>query len=88
MTVSGGIGGAAFWLAVYPIDSVKSRIQVLSMARQQEGFLLSFLHILRTEGESCGAALGAGSGGTSAPPPGLTCCRLPLSQGLWLFTAD
>lgn len=51
MAVSGGIGGAAFWLAVYPVDSVKSRIQVLSMAGRQEGFLLSFLHILRTEGE-------------------------------------
>ncbi|XP_077778902.1 mitochondrial ornithine transporter 1-like isoform X2 [Podarcis muralis] len=50
VTVSGGIGGAAFWLAVYPIDSVKSRIQVLSMAGRQDGFLLSFLHILRTEG--------------------------------------
>nr|XP_060612507.1 mitochondrial ornithine transporter 1-like [Anolis sagrei ordinatus] len=50
VTVSGGVGGAAFWLAVYPIDSVKSRIQVLSMAGRQDGFLLSFLHILRTEG--------------------------------------
>lgn len=58
MTVSGGIGGAAFWLAVYPIDSVKSRIQVLSMAGRQEGFLLSFLHIMRTEGLSyCQPAL-------------------------------
>lgn len=53
VTVSGGIGGAAFWLAVYPIDSVKSRIQVLSMAGRQDGFLLSFLHILRTEGKCC-----------------------------------
>ncbi|EMP39163.1 Non-POU domain-containing octamer-binding protein [Chelonia mydas] len=50
LTVSGGMGGACFWLAVYPIDSVKSRIQVLSMAGRQDGFLLSFLHILRTEG--------------------------------------
>uniref|UniRef100_A0A8C0GKQ0 Mitochondrial carrier protein n=1 Tax=Chelonoidis abingdonii TaxID=106734 RepID=A0A8C0GKQ0_CHEAB len=45
-----GWGGGCFWLAVYPIDSVKSRIQVLSMAGRQDGFLLSFLHILRTEG--------------------------------------
>ncbi|XP_034637766.1 mitochondrial ornithine transporter 1-like isoform X1 [Trachemys scripta elegans] len=52
LTVSGGMGGACFWLAVYPIDSVKSRIQVLSMAGRQDGFLLSFLHILRTE-DSC-----------------------------------
>ncbi|CAM5141316.1 unnamed protein product [Eretmochelys imbricata] len=50
LTVSGGMGGPCFWLAVYPIDSVKSRIQVLSMAGRQDGFLLSFLHILRTEG--------------------------------------
>ncbi|KYO39990.1 mitochondrial ornithine transporter 1 [Alligator mississippiensis] len=50
LTVSGGVGGACFWLAVYPIDSVKSRIQVLSMAGRQDGFLLSLLHILRTEG--------------------------------------
>ncbi|XP_074863671.1 integrin beta-1-binding protein 2 isoform X2 [Carettochelys insculpta] len=52
LTVSGGMAGACFWLAVYPIDSVKSRIQVLSMAKRQDGFLLSFLHILRTE-DSC-----------------------------------
>uniref|UniRef100_A0A8D0GF18 Mitochondrial ornithine transporter 1 n=1 Tax=Sphenodon punctatus TaxID=8508 RepID=A0A8D0GF18_SPHPU len=50
LTMSGGIGGACFWLSVYPIDSVKSRIQVLSMAGRQGGFLFSFLHILRTEG--------------------------------------
>uniref|UniRef100_A0A8C4VW02 Mitochondrial ornithine transporter 1 n=1 Tax=Gopherus evgoodei TaxID=1825980 RepID=A0A8C4VW02_9SAUR len=50
LTVSGGMGGACFWLAVYPIDSVKSRIQVLSMAGWQDGFLLFLLHILRTEG--------------------------------------
>ncbi|XP_053329331.1 mitochondrial ornithine transporter 1-like [Spea bombifrons] len=50
VTISGGIGGACFWLAVYPVDSVKSRIQVLSLASRQEGFILSLLHILRTEG--------------------------------------
>ncbi|MBN3318551.1 ORNT1 protein, partial [Atractosteus spatula] len=50
LVVSGGIGGAFFWLAVYPIDSVKSRIQVLSMSGKQAGFLVSFINILRTEG--------------------------------------
>ncbi|XP_040262244.1 mitochondrial ornithine transporter 1-like [Bufo bufo] len=50
VTVSGGVGGACFWLSVYPVDSVKSRIQVLSMASPSRGFLLSFLHILKTEG--------------------------------------
>ncbi|XP_040190695.1 mitochondrial ornithine transporter 1-like [Rana temporaria] len=50
VTISGGVGGACFWLSVYPVDSVKSRIQVLSMASHQEGFFLSLLHILRREG--------------------------------------
>ncbi|KAM8933851.1 mitochondrial ornithine transporter 1-like [Pelodytes ibericus] len=50
VTVSGGVGGCCFWLAVYPVDSVKSRIQVLSVASHTEGFILSLLNILRTEG--------------------------------------
>ncbi|XP_073412281.1 mitochondrial ornithine transporter 1-like isoform X3 [Dendrobates tinctorius] len=50
VTVSGGVGGAFFWLSVYPVDSVKSRIQVLSLASPTGGFLISFLHILKTEG--------------------------------------
>ncbi|XP_069468464.1 mitochondrial ornithine transporter 1-like [Ambystoma mexicanum] len=50
LTVSGGIGGGCFWLAVYPIDSVKSRIQVLSMAGKQKGFFQTLLHIIRHEG--------------------------------------
>ncbi|XP_041111497.1 mitochondrial ornithine transporter 1-like isoform X1 [Polyodon spathula] len=50
LVVSGGIGGACFWLAVYPVDSVKSRIQVLSMAGKQAGFLSSFINIIKTEG--------------------------------------
>ncbi|XP_072287008.1 mitochondrial ornithine transporter 1-like [Pyxicephalus adspersus] len=50
VTLSGGVGGACFWLSVYPVDSVKSRIQVLSVAAPQEGFLLSLLHIVRREG--------------------------------------
>ncbi|XP_018085217.1 mitochondrial ornithine transporter 1 isoform X1 [Xenopus laevis] len=50
VTVSGGVGGACFWLSVYPVDSVKSRIQVLSSAPHSKGFMVSLLHILRTEG--------------------------------------
>lgn len=49
--LSGGIGGALLWLAVYPIDCVKSRIQVLSLAGRQEGFLKTFIGIVRNEGE-------------------------------------
>ncbi|XP_051965590.1 mitochondrial ornithine transporter 1-like [Xyrauchen texanus] len=47
---SGGFGGACLWLVVYPIYCVKSRIQVLSLAGRQEGFLKTFMGILRNEG--------------------------------------
>ncbi|XP_063060869.1 solute carrier family 25 member 15a [Engraulis encrasicolus] len=47
---SGGFGGACLWLMVYPIDCVKSRIQVLSMAGRQAGFLKTFMGIVRNEG--------------------------------------
>ncbi|KAM4019363.1 mitochondrial ornithine transporter 1-like [Anomaloglossus baeobatrachus] len=50
VTVSGGVGGAFFWLSVYPVDSVKSRIQVLSLASPTGSFIMLFLHILKTEG--------------------------------------
>ncbi|KAK2846711.1 hypothetical protein Q5P01_009710 [Channa striata] len=47
---SGGFGGACLWLVVYPIDCVKSRIQVYSLAGRQEGFMKNFMGILRNEG--------------------------------------
>ncbi|KTG45588.1 hypothetical protein cypCar_00006895 [Cyprinus carpio] len=47
---SGGFGGACLWLVVYPIDCVKSRIQVLSLSGKQEGFLKTLMEILRNEG--------------------------------------
>ncbi|KAG7484534.1 hypothetical protein MATL_G00050260 [Megalops atlanticus] len=47
---SGGFGGACLWLVVYPMDCVKSRIQVLSMTGRQAGFLTTFMGIMRTEG--------------------------------------
>lgn len=47
---SGGFGGACLWLAIYPIDCVKSRIQVHSLAGRQDGFIKSLAGILRTEG--------------------------------------
>ncbi|XP_078401394.1 mitochondrial ornithine transporter 1-like isoform X2 [Cetorhinus maximus] len=50
LMVSGGFGGACLWIAVYPIDCVKSRIQVLSMAGQQTGFFTTFRKILIKEG--------------------------------------
>ncbi|XP_042369398.1 mitochondrial ornithine transporter 1-like [Plectropomus leopardus] len=47
---SGGFGGACLWLMVYPIDCVKSRIQVYSLAGRQEGFMKTFTGIIRNEG--------------------------------------
>lgn len=47
---SGGMGGACLWLVVYPIDCVKSRIQVHSLAGRQEGFIKTFLGVVRNEG--------------------------------------
>ncbi|XP_026854213.1 solute carrier family 25 member 15b isoform X2 [Electrophorus electricus] len=47
---SGGFGGACLWLVVFPMDCVKSRIQVMSMTNTQEGFFKTFMHIFRTEG--------------------------------------
>ncbi|XP_029372580.1 solute carrier family 25 member 15a [Echeneis naucrates] len=47
---SGGLGGACLWLVVYPIDCVKSRIQVYSLAGRQAGFMKTFMGIVRTEG--------------------------------------
>lgn len=47
---SGGFGGACLWLVVYPMDCVKSRIQVMSMTGRQAGFFRTFMTIARTEG--------------------------------------
>uniref|UniRef100_A0A1A8J4U3 Solute carrier family 25 (Mitochondrial carrier, ornithine transporter) member 15b n=1 Tax=Nothobranchius kuhntae TaxID=321403 RepID=A0A1A8J4U3_NOTKU len=47
---SGGFGGACLWLVVYPMDCVKSRIQVMSMTGKQAGFFKTFMTIARTEG--------------------------------------
>ncbi|KAM9853071.1 solute carrier family 25 member 15a isoform 1-T3 [Aulostomus maculatus] len=49
---SGGFGGACLWLMVYPIDCVKSRIQVYSLAGRQEGFMKTFMGVIRNEGFS------------------------------------
>ncbi len=47
---SGGFGGACLWLVIYPMDCVKSRIQVMSMTGKQSGFFKTFMRIFRTEG--------------------------------------
>ncbi|XP_049671658.1 mitochondrial ornithine transporter 1 isoform X1 [Accipiter gentilis] len=50
LLLSGGFGGSCLWIAVYPVDCVKSRIQVLSMAGKQAGFMGTFVTVVRTEG--------------------------------------
>ncbi|XP_031607103.1 solute carrier family 25 member 15a isoform X1 [Oreochromis aureus] len=47
---SGGFAGGCLWLVVYPIDCIKSRIQVYSLAGRQEGFIKTFMGVIRTEG--------------------------------------
>ncbi|XP_054856301.1 mitochondrial ornithine transporter 1 [Eublepharis macularius] len=47
---SGGFGGVCLWTAVYPIDCIKSRIQVLSMAGKQAGFMGTFATVFQNEG--------------------------------------
>lgn len=51
LLLSGGFGGSCLWIAVYPVDCVKSRIQVLSMAGKQTGFMGTLADIVKTEGE-------------------------------------
>ncbi|XP_068601604.1 solute carrier family 25 member 15a [Brachionichthys hirsutus] len=47
---SGGLGGACLWFMVFPIDCVKSRIQVYSLGGKQVGFIKTLKGIIRTEG--------------------------------------
>lgn len=47
---AGGTAGLFLWVGIFPIDVVKSRIQVLSAAGKQAGFAKTFSTILRTEG--------------------------------------
>ncbi|XP_077014203.1 mitochondrial ornithine transporter 1 isoform X3 [Tamandua tetradactyla] len=50
LMLSGGVGGICLWLVVYPVDCIKSRIQVLSMAGKQSGFLGTFVSVVKNEG--------------------------------------
>uniref|UniRef100_G3UC85 Mitochondrial ornithine transporter 1 n=1 Tax=Loxodonta africana TaxID=9785 RepID=G3UC85_LOXAF len=50
LMLSGGVGGICLWLAVYPVDCIKSRIQVLSMTGKQAGFIRTFVRVLKNEG--------------------------------------
>ncbi|XP_068920715.1 mitochondrial ornithine transporter 1 isoform X3 [Petaurus breviceps papuanus] len=50
LMLSGGFGGICLWIAVYPVDCIKSRIQVLSMSGKQAGFVGTFASVLKNEG--------------------------------------
>ncbi|XP_078720975.1 mitochondrial ornithine transporter 1 [Lampetra fluviatilis] len=50
LLVSGGMAGVFLWVVVYPLDSVKSRIQVMSMSSRQPGFLAATASIIRADG--------------------------------------
>ncbi|XP_075055148.1 mitochondrial ornithine transporter 1-like [Mixophyes fleayi] len=50
LMISGAFGGVALWLAIYPVDCVKSRIQVLSITGKQAGFMGTFSSIVKNEG--------------------------------------
>ncbi|XP_063285011.1 mitochondrial ornithine transporter 1-like isoform X2 [Pelobates fuscus] len=50
LMISGGVGGIALWLAVFPVDCIKSRIQVLSITGKQAGFMSTFSSIVKNEG--------------------------------------
>ena len=65
--LSGGFGGICLWLAVYPVDCIKSRIQVLSMSGKQAGFIGTFISIVKNEGESAIGSRKSGSDGKISP---------------------
>lgn len=50
LMLSGGIAGICLWLVIYPVDCIKSRIQVLSMSGKQAGFLGTLISIVKSEG--------------------------------------
>ncbi|KAM8976508.1 mitochondrial ornithine transporter 1-like [Pelodytes ibericus] len=52
LMLSGGVGGVSLWLVVFPVDCIKSRIQVLSITGKQVGFMATFSHIVKNEGIS------------------------------------
>jgi len=48
--VCGSCAGVAYWVSIYPLDSVKSRVQVLSARGHVAGLCRTFWNILTTEG--------------------------------------
>ncbi|XP_040859135.1 mitochondrial ornithine transporter 2-like [Ochotona curzoniae] len=50
LMLSGGVAGVALWLIIFPVDCIKSRIQVLSMYGKQAGFLGTLVSVVKNEG--------------------------------------
>ncbi|XP_055462720.1 mitochondrial ornithine transporter 2-like [Psammomys obesus] len=50
LMLSGGFAGICLWLIIFPVDSIKSRIQVLSMFGRQAGLIGTFISVVRSEG--------------------------------------
>lgn len=50
LMLSGGIAGICLWLVVFPVDCIKSRIQVLSMSGKQAGLIGTLLSVVESEG--------------------------------------
>ncbi|XP_033631767.1 mitochondrial ornithine transporter 1-like [Asterias rubens] len=50
LMICGGMAGAGLWTAIYPIDLVKSRIQVRSATEKMPGFFRVTMDIIRKEG--------------------------------------
>jgi len=49
--VCGSCAGVSYWVSIYPLDSVKSRVQVLSAQGKVAGLWRTFWNILTTEGK-------------------------------------
>lgn len=47
---SGGLAGICPWLVIFPVDCIKSRIQVLSMSGKQARFIGTLVSVVESEG--------------------------------------
>ena len=47
--VCGGVGGICLWVAIFPFDVIKSRVQI---SNSSEPMMKLLVHIARTEGIS------------------------------------
>ncbi len=47
--ICGGVGGVSLWIAIFPFDVIKSRVQVSNISQPMMKMLI---HIARTEGKA------------------------------------